>query len=59
MEAIVARAPRRPLEAASANWLRATGRLGHAALRALGYALVHYSRAAILLRGGRRPFRRL
>jgi hypothetical protein len=59
MEAIITRAPGRQVEAAARDWVRATRRLGSALLRAIGHVLVHYSRAAILLRGGDRPFRRL
>ena len=43
----------------AADWLRATRRMLRALARAAGYVLVHYSKAAILLRGGRRPFRRI
>lgn len=59
MEAIITRAPRTHLDAAAAEWLRATGKLTRAALRAVGHFLVHYSRAAILLRTGGRGSRRL
>jgi hypothetical protein len=59
MEAIITKAPSRQVEAAALEWLRATRRLGGALLRGIGHVLVHYSRAAILLRGGDRPFRRL
>lgn len=59
MEAIITGTPGRQVEAAALDWLRATRKLGRALLRAIGHMLVHYSRAAILLRGGHRPFRRL
>lgn len=58
MEAIIVRAPAR-LGPAAADWLRATQKLARALLRAAGYVLVNYSRAALLLRGTDRPFRRL
>lgn len=58
MEAIITRAPAR-LGPAAADWLRATRKLARALPRAAGEALVNYSRAALLLRGGDRPFRRL
>lgn len=58
MEAIITRAPAR-LGPAAADWLRATRKLARAVLRAAGEALVNYSRAALLLRGGDRPYRRL
>jgi hypothetical protein len=59
MEAAIGRLPARRIEAAAAGWLRATRRLARAVARGAGHLLVHYSRAAILLRGGERPFRRL
>ena len=57
MEAILARAPAR-LEAAAAEWLRATRKLVGAASQVAGEALVQYSRAALLLKCGSRPRRR-
>lgn len=60
MEAIITRAPRtQPLESAAGEWLRASEKLVRAALRAARHYLVHYSRAAILLRTGGREPRRL
>jgi len=59
MEATIGRLPARRIEAAAADWLRATRRLVRAVAHGAGHLLVHYSRAAILLRGGERPFRRL
>ena len=60
MEAIITRAPRtQQLESAAGEWLRASGKLVRAALRAAGRFLVHYSRPAILLRTGGRGSRRL
>jgi hypothetical protein len=59
MEAIIARASTRNFEAAAAGWLRATERLGRATVRLVQYGLVNYSRAALLLRGGERPARRI
>lgn len=58
MDAIITRVPGKPIDAA-AGWLVQTRRLGLAALRTIGHLLVHYSRAAMLLRGADRPFRRL
>jgi hypothetical protein len=59
MEAIINRALGRQPEVAASGRLHEAQLLGRAALEAIGHALVHYSRAAILLRGGDRPFRRL
>lgn len=59
MEAIITRTPGRQIEAATPGWMFEARRLGRTVLRAIGHVLVHYSRAAILLRGGDRPFRRL
>ena len=58
MEAIIAGTPAH-LGPAIADWLRATRKLARAVLRAAGNVLVNYSRAALLLRGRDRPFRRL
>lgn len=60
MEAIITRgAPRTHFDTAAAEWLRALGRLVRAVQRAVGHFLVHYSRAAILLRTGGRVSRRI
>ena len=59
MEAIITRAPRTQLESAAGEWLRASGKLARAVARAAGRFLVHYSRAAILLRTGGRGSRRI
>jgi hypothetical protein len=59
MEAIITRVPRTHLDSAAAEWLRASGKLVRAVLRAVGLFLVHYSRPAILLRTGGRRSRRL
>ena len=59
MEAIITRAPRTHLDTAAAEWLRATGKLTRAVLRAVCHFLVYYSRAAILLRTGGRASRRI
>jgi hypothetical protein len=59
MEAIISRTAGRHVQAALAGWLRETRRVDRAVLRTIGNALVHYSRAAVLLRGGNRPLRRL
>jgi len=59
MEAIINRALGRQPEVAASGRLHETQFSGRAVLRAIGHVLVHYSRAAILLRGGNRPFRRL
>jgi len=59
MEAIITRAPGKRAEAAAPSWLTETRIIGRALLRTIGHVLVHYSRAAMLLRGGNRPFRRL
>jgi hypothetical protein len=59
MEAIISRAPANHAEAATPRWLLEAHKLGRSVLRRIGYVLVHYSRAAMLLRGGDRPFRRL
>jgi len=59
MEATISRMAGRQLEIAAADWLHATRRLLSVLARRTGYALGHYSRAAILLRGGHRTFRRL
>ena len=59
MEAIITRTSGKQIEGAALDWLRATRRLGSALARVTGHVLLHYSRAAILLRGGHRPFRRL
>lgn len=59
MEATITRTPGNPVEAAASGWLLETRKLGRTVLRAIGHVLVHYSRAAMLLRGGDRPFRRL
>ncbi|HSE02458.1 MAG TPA: hypothetical protein VLB72_17180 [Burkholderiales bacterium] len=59
MEAIINRAPGQRVESAAGRWLLEARKIGRAALGAIGHVLVHYSRAAILLRGGDRPFRRL
>lgn len=59
MEAIITRAPRANLRSAAEEWLRASGKLARAVLRAAGHFLVHYSRAAILLRTGGRGSRRI
>lgn len=59
MEAIITRAPSRQAQAAAPGWLRETRKFGRTVLRTIGHVLVHYSRAAMLLRGGDRPFRRL
>jgi hypothetical protein len=59
MEAIIARAPARNSGTAAAEWLRASRRLGRAALRLTQHFLVSYSRAALLLRGRDRPARRI
>jgi hypothetical protein len=59
MEAIIHRAPDKRVEGAAAGWLLEARNIGHAVLGAIGHVLVHYSRAAMLLRGGDRRFRRL
>jgi hypothetical protein len=59
MEAIITRAPGKHAEAAAPGWLLEVRNIGHAVLGAIGHVLVHYSRAAMLLRGGDRRFRRL
>jgi len=59
MEAIISRTPGRRLDVAAAEWLRATRRLSHALGREVASVLVRYSRAAMLLRGGPRPIRRI
>jgi hypothetical protein len=59
MEAIIVRTPNHQLELAVSEWLRATRRLVRAALRATGDALVNYSRAGLMLKGGSRRLRRL
>jgi hypothetical protein len=59
MEAIISRTAGRHLEAALAGWLLETRRVGRTVLRTIGDALINYSRAALLLRGGNRPLRRL
>lgn len=59
MEAIITRAVGRQPQLAASGRLLELQLLGRAVLRAIGHVLVHYSRAAILLRGGNRPFRRL
>jgi hypothetical protein len=59
MEAIITRAPRTQLDIAAGDWLRASGKLGHAVLCAAGHFLVYYSRPAILLRTGGRASRRI
>ena len=59
MDATIGRLPGRQIEAAASDWLRATRRLIRAVARGAGHVLVHYSRAAILLRGSGRPFRRI
>ena len=59
MEAIINRTPGKRVEDAAADWLLEARHIGHAVLGAIGHALVDYSRAAMLLRGGNRPFRRL
>ena len=59
MEAIINRAPGKRVEDAAAGWLLEARRIARAALGAIGHAPVDYSRAAMLLRGGNRPFRRL
>jgi hypothetical protein len=58
MEAIITRAPGKHAEAATPGWLLEAHKLARAVLRRIGHVLV-YSRAAMLLRGGDRPFRRL
>ncbi len=59
MEAIINRAPGKRVENAAARWLLEARNIGRAVLGAIGHVLVHYSRAAMLLRGGDRPFRRI
>lgn len=59
MEAIIARVPTRNFGTAAAEWMGASKRLGRAALRHTQHFLVNYSRAALLLRGGDRPARRI
>jgi hypothetical protein len=59
MEATFATTSGRQLEHAAADWLRATRRLARAVLRAIGDALVNYSRAGLLVNNGSRPRRRL
>lgn len=59
MESTISRVTSSQLEVAAGEWLRASGRLARAVLRAIGHCLVHYSRAALLLRSGERPFRRI
>ena len=59
MEAIITRTSGRQVAAATPGWLLETRNIGRSVLRTLGHVLVHYSRAAMLLRGGDRPFRRL
>ena len=59
MEAIITRTLGRRTQAAAPGWLLETRKLGRTVLRTIGHVLVHYSRAAMLLRGGDRPFRRL
>lgn len=59
MEAIITRAPRTQLDTAAGEWLRASGKLVRAVLRAAGHFLVYYSRPAILLRTGGRASRRI
>ncbi|HSB49013.1 MAG TPA: hypothetical protein VLD15_05820 [Burkholderiales bacterium] len=58
MEAIITRATGKPVTAVPRRLLE-TRNIGRAVLSAIGHVLVHYSRAAMLLRGGDRPFRRL
>ena len=59
MEAIITGTPGRQVELTAHDWLRATRTLGSALLRVIGHVLVYYSRAAILLRSGKRTFRRI
>ena len=59
MEAIITRPASNYASAAASGWLNTIRRFGRAVLGAIGYVLVHYSRAAMLLRGEGRPFRRL
>jgi hypothetical protein len=59
MEAIITKAPRTQLDNVAGEWLRASGKLVRAVLRATGHFLVYYSRAAILLRTGGRASRRI
>lgn len=59
MEAIITRTSGNRVEAAAAGWLTEARNIGRTVLSAISHALIHYSRAAILLRGGNRPFRRL
>ena len=59
MEAIITRASGKHPGAAAPRWLLEARNIGGTVLGAIGYVLVHYSRAAMLLRGGSRPFRRL
>lgn len=58
MEAIVTRTPVR-LRPATAGWLNAIRHMLRAFARAAGYVLVNYSKAALMLRGRDRPFRRI
>jgi hypothetical protein len=58
MEAIVGRNTVR-LGPVAADWLRATRRMLRALARAAGYVLINYSKAALMLRGRDRPFRRI
>ena len=59
MEAVINRTSRNGVDASAARSLRGMREIGRRVLGAVGYALVHYSRAAMLLRGGNRPFRRM
>jgi len=59
MQAIIGRAKGGNIETAAGEWGRATSELVRVTLRAAGHFLVHYSRPALLLRGGDRPFRRI
>jgi hypothetical protein len=59
MEAIITRAPGKQVEAAARGGLHETRKLGRALLRTVGHMLVNYSKAALMLRGRDRPFRRI
>ena len=59
MEAMITRASAPSLGIANADWRRTVTRVGGAALRFIQHLLVSYSRAALLLRGGERPARRV
>jgi hypothetical protein len=59
MEAIIYRRTAPHLAPAAIQWVKATRRPLRALLNTAGSALVNYSRAALLLKGGPRQSRRL